>query len=855
MKFRRFSQREVFLLALLLAGIMALRVECYLELRRGQTVYSGPTRPQDIKVLPDFKLSLLHAAATNEGSWISMAFDPQGRVIVSPQEREPVLRLTLSGGKVSRIEPISQPVGSAMGLLYASNGLYLDCRGPEGWGVYRMNDSDGNYGPPRLLCPLPFTDLAHGCHAIVLGPEGKLYVVCGDHTTLPPGISPTSPFQHNAEDQLLPSEPDPTGWDAGQRVPEGFVLRMDLEGKNRELFAGGARNNYCVAFNSDGELFGFDNDHDWDFGLPWYRPIRIVHWISAGDFGLRRGCGKFPEYYQDTLPPARDLGIGAPSAVAFASPDCAFPAPYKNIFFMVDWQFGRILAVRPFPRGATYGVTVETVARGNPLNVTAMAFGPDGNLYFITGGVGRTSGLYCLQWAGRSVPPSPETPGQLAAAKEGSRARQLRRRLESYQGRPVAGSLDVIWPSLSSDDRWIRYAARAALECQDAAEWKNRALAETNSNGGLTALMALARSGPASAQPELFSALQKFQWPALTPDQRLLKLRVMELSFIRQGRPPDSVASAVMAELDPLYPSASDDINHELCQLLLYLNDPRAIAKTLGLLDKASTVEEQIYYVMRLRTITNGWTLPERKEYLGWFFKDHDKAPRSPELVQSFKSLGRGWYFDGPSFDLYLKKFRKEAIAALTPAELNVLGDYARLPPPPPTLATTHKFVKAWRMDDLLPHLDRLKKGRHLARGLGLLEEAQCLSCHHFGNEGGSFGPNLTAVGSRMSAHDILESILEPSKVIDPSFQNTVLTLTGGDDLLGRVVAEDAQNLVLITNQEDLASTTIPRTNIVSRSVSRISPMPEGLVNSLSEDEIWDLVACLSRGYHTHASK
>ena len=41
---------------------------------------------------------------------------------------------------------------------------------------------------------------------------------------------------------------------------------------------------------------------EWDLGTPWYRPTRINHVVSGSDYGWRSGSGKWPEYYEDSLP-------------------------------------------------------------------------------------------------------------------------------------------------------------------------------------------------------------------------------------------------------------------------------------------------------------------------------------------------------------------------------------------------------------------------------------------------------------------------------------------------------------------------------------------------------------------------
>ena len=366
--------------------------------------------------------------------------------------------------------------------------------------------------------------------------------------------------------------------------------------------------------------------------------------------------------------------------------------------------------------------------------------------------------------------------------------------------------------------------------------------------------MALARCGGASAQPGLFMALQKFHFSALTEEQRLLKLRVMELSFIRQGRPTASLAANVITELDPLYPSDSENVNHELCQLLLYLNAPQAIPKSLALMDNAPFEEEQIYYVMRLRNITNGWTLPERKEYLGWFLKERRRAAHRPQTLQLFTAVDLA-YRDGDSFGLFLDNFRQEA--ASDPPTAGRYPGPSAFPPSP------HRQPGVSRRADVCqahgawptsaPDIPSSNKGRHLARGLRVMAQCQCLSCHRFGNTGSAYGPDLTTVGSRMRSRDILESIIEPSKVIAQQYRNTLLTLKDGDELLGRVIGEDDNYLFVLTDHVNLTRTYVPKTNIVSRRISKISPMPEGLLNAFTEDEIWDLIAKLKSGFPTNA--
>ena len=176
-------------------------------------------------------------------------------------------------------------------------------------------------------------------------------------------------------------------------------------------------------------------------------------------------------------------------------------------------------------------------------------------------------------------------------------------------------------------------------------------------------------------QRPLLMALKKFPLSSLDEEGQLLKLRVIELSFSRQGRPDPDLAQMAIEKLDAHYPSASMEMNHELCQALLYLKAPDAITKTLALLDQAQTQEDQTCYILHLRTITNGWTIDQHKHYLSWFKQNRDSTQHPAELMQYFKDAGRD-YSDGASLATFLTNFQKDAIASLSPSEKEELTEF-----------------------------------------------------------------------------------------------------------------------------------------------------------------------------------
>jgi putative heme-binding domain-containing protein len=151
-------------------------------------------------------------------------------------------------------------------------------------------------------------------------------------------------------------------------------------------------------------------------------------------------------------------------------------------------------------------------------------------------------------------------------------------------------------------------------------------------------------------------------------------------------------------------------------------------------------------------------------------------------------------------------------------------------------------------MADLVPALAEASNGRNFRRGREGFAVAQCLACHKFGTEGGSVGPDITGAASRFNRRDLLETIIEPSKVISDQYQNITVTKKNGDDVTGRLVEENDERLVLVTNPLSGERAEIKKRDVAKRAPSKISPMPEGLVNILTKEEILDLLAYIEAG-------
>lgn len=340
------------------------------------------------------------------GSLIAMAFNEFGQVIAS-KEGGPLLLLHDSDrdGNIDKSRVLCDKIKSAQGILALNGEVFVTADGPVGAALYRLSDKDRD-GKLESVTPIikfkgPMGE--HGPHGIVLGSDGLIYVVVGNLSSLDGEYEASSPHKNYYEGDLVPRYEDPGGHAVGIKAPGGVVLRTDIEGSSVQLFAGGLRNVYDLVLNRDGEIFAHDSDMETDEGMPWFRPTQLFHVTHGSDLGWRSGWTRFPEYFLDNLPPILDTGRGSPTG-GVAYNHHAFPTRYHNALFLADWSQGRILAVHLKSSGGSYKANSEVFLEGNPLNVTDVDVGPDGCLYFVTGGRGTSGGLFRVRWKGK-VPP------------------------------------------------------------------------------------------------------------------------------------------------------------------------------------------------------------------------------------------------------------------------------------------------------------------------------------------------------------------------------------------------------------------------------------------------------------------
>lgn len=775
---------------------------------------NAATAADNITALPGFKVELLRSAQRNEGSWVAMTFDPRGRIVIAREDRG-LLRLTLAtNGAAERIETINTNLFECRGLLFAYDSLYANANNSKALVRLRDTDGDDQFDEVKVLRHTP-GGVGHGRNQLALGPDGFIYSIHGDDVGLPTnGISPNSPLRHYAEDRLLPCEWDKHLFNADAKMPFGHLIRTDRDGKSWELIAGGLRNPFGIDFNAAGDLFTFDADMEWDVGLSWYHATRVLHLVPGGDYGWRRGTGVLPVWSPDTLPSVVDIGVSSPTAIRFGTKS-NWPEPWRSALFIEDWSYGKIIAVHLEKRGASYAGRSEVFLKGRPLNVTGLDFGPDGAMYFTTGGRRTQSGLYRVTW----------TKSQGTLRREFNESTRL--------GSPSAVGGDL-WRRLNDPDRWVRHAARIELEAKPVHEWSAQAFTETRPTAALTALLALSRAGERLLQSKIISRLDELSAANLDAEQRLIAVRAFGICFIRMGRPNAETASRVLERWEPLYPTNDARVNQSLCELLVYLGSTKVVQKTIPLFATGASQEEKFHYLFTLRLVTNGWSIAARNTYFEWL------------------SRARTEFVGANMLPTALNYIRADAESTLSPGERAALAATpATLSQPAVAITSTNaprQLVKEWTVAELNA-VGSLNRRPDLTRGKSLFDETGCAQCHRFGSEGGFIGPDLTAVSSRFDRRALLESIIEPSRVVAEVYRPVTVTLNSGAIYDGRIVSEDAKSISLSINPVDPDQRRrIAKSDIASQRVSELSPMPAGSVNTLTREEIFDLLAWMETG-------
>jgi len=810
--------------------------------------------PESLILQPGFKAELLYTVPKSEqGSWVSLAVTPTGDLVAGDQGGV-LWHVSLKDPTKPTITKIDTKAIGCHGLLFAHGALYA-CTSERGKGdIWRLRDvkGDGSYSEQTMLRSLKGSG-EHGPHQLVLDRDGSILVVGGNHTKLPDDEVAGAPAKHYDEDDLLKKFEDANGHAAGIKAVGGWIARMDKDGKDWIRVSTCFRNPYDCSVAPDGDIFTYDSDMEWDMGAPWYRPTRIYLCTPGGELGWRSGAGNNAFATLDMQPALVDVGPGSPTGTAMGT-GAKFPAAYQRTFFACDWTFATLYAIHLTPEGGGWKARKEVFAAGRPFSVTDVVIRPqDGHMYVTIGGRGGQSALYRITYQGaESTAPAawfPATPEQT-----------LRRELEALRNvAPSAAALAKAWPLMGHPDRWVRYAARIAVEHQPVEQWRSRVKPDANLDLALNAAVALARCG---TKDDLSVIVAAAEAAAKSKDLRQLqdRQRVFQVAFSRHGRPDDATAGRLGKEAAVRLPSGNDAYDRQLAQLAIFLGEPAAPARVLQAMKVAqpgpaviadpeilarhpgyakdataamavTPSSTRIGLAVYLCRATVGWTPELRKEFFGFL----------DEL-----SLAQG----GNSLKGFVRNIRKEAVAMVPAAEraaFEASTPVVKATPIPaaqgPGRLWTHaEALKAWENGKAQGTLD-------FANGQKMFAAALCSQCHRMGGAGGAQGPDLTGLGVRTAASDMLTSIIQPSAVVSDQYANSEISRVDGGKTIGRILNEEGDKLQLAVSAFDPSiQISVNRSDILAIDRSTVSPMPAGLLNSLNEQEVANLMAYLLSG-------
>ena len=128
-------------------------------------------------------------------------------------------------------------------------------------------------------------------------------------------------------------------------------------------------------------------------------------------------------------------------------------------------------------------------------------------------------------------------------------------------------------------------------------------------------------------------------------------------------------------------------------------------------------------------------------------------------------------------------------------------------------------------------------------QGHALFAKAQCATCHRFNGQGQSVGPDLTNLSLRFSLRETIESTIDPSKVIPDRYASKKILTVDGTMFTGMSIKQaDGSYFVL---QSDGKRIRVAADDIDEIKDSRVSAMPNGLLDNLSQSEVNNLFAYL----------
>lgn len=757
--------------------------------------------------------SFLAVCALEDG--LCLSTEDAGLLIVRDGDGDGVFEAAEPLAGPREVQGLSQ-VGEdlwAVGRLGGQLGLYRGDLSGENWDLRLAFEGDDEHGP----------------HAVVPAEDGTLLVAVGDAAWAKKellGLWPEPPTPGP------PPLPDPGGFGRNSRWPYGHVGRFDPKDDSWTLVVAGLRNTYDLV-EADGEWFTVDSDMEWDVGLPWYRGARVLPLVAGADYGSRPGSGTFP----GDGPEVMRLGRSSPTGVV--RPPASWPERYRSTFLVGDWIQARVTAVHVREGEDGWLSASEPLLKSaSAWNVTDLCVLGD-RLYVVSGGRGTRGDVYSMRWVGTEVhAPDIELeqhfPPDLRDLSEHS-----------------VDQLCAEWRELSNPVECIRYANEMRHRdegwSKTTLKLASLALDEASTYVGGGNLQGYVRAMTHAWLDRI--PLEQLERPdtlilaaLFTRDEDPVRWAApFQEAFDALDGPPVELVQARRALLQSLAGSNVKSLAPWLREL--HASDPSLSAETLTLL--ASVAEEADFSrlaaglshgrrdvrdacargLLRLETRTSEVTTIRAA-----LDAARQHGPRGGHWAIKVlchwtgrPATGLDWSADLEDWERW---FRLEYPDWIPPDEGPAAGS-------------------TWDREQIATFLAAsVARPGHAARGAEVFRRATCDRCHTLGTVGSGWAPDLWGVTERFDPRALLAALMNPSEEIADRYGTTVVTTWDGDRFDGRVVGEreDAIELLLASGVRQR----IPLETVASRGASRISAMPEGLLDELTLEEVKDLVAYLA---------
>jgi putative membrane-bound dehydrogenase-like protein len=631
---------------------------------------------------------------------------------------------------------------------------------------------------------------------------------------------------------------------------EGGVFHCTKAGGDIRRIAKGFWNPFGLWMRSDGVLFAAEND-------PGSRPpCRLLHVVEGGDYGFQYVYGSAPVHpfvcwegqLRGTLGMIHPSGEG-PCAVVGLGGGVMIPSWSNHCidYYPLRWQGATLQAQR-----------IELLRGSDMFRPTGMVRKNDREYYFAD----WVSPSYELHGMGRlwKLTIDPDRADWLVKeSQEWTPEAQLAERLRSGLGLSDAErSLEALFGWVQGSDPYLADAAQREL-ARIARDWSQAQWQALPSERRVEAFVAMRKEdfqNPrwvrmlwSDPDPEIrFEALRWIAdgvWKEYLPEvlkmleDPALEYRLFEAALATtntlKGDPSQGVTDAKMLVERITHPNTPARIAAYAMRLapvenkglgivelkhLLDRNDPdltREVVRSLAL-RKDQESQELLEKIARDASMDEPFRLDALAGLIG------TSQPTARALVESLAK--------GPEGSLAREAQRVLRQSGLDP-EVRSGGSTSRPP----------RSLDQWL--EALGGLDGAPDPQAGRRIFFHVAGAACSQCHRHEGRGNVVGPDLSLIAKQGTPREILQSILEPNREVAPQFYTTHLELTDGSDFTGILLRSSSNEVYRNGFGQEV---TFQKSEIQDRKELRSSLMPSGLLDTMSDREVRDLLAFLLQG-------